>query len=665
MAPSSQVKTTSEQTWLFLFIPALLYYIYSCNNSNDRYNIVPSSYSNYDDETTGETASTSILSKLQLSQPYRVVASSLKLAGSDVTTSEIEPLFRLASSTDNNDDVDRKWQLAYPLEAVIGLQPHQFHPPSSGPNRNYFFTASVWVHDEELGRGYLLLSDSLHSGTVWRWEVGGGPITIGRSLYLKDSGCRSRIWANCPLSKPGGGIRTVTHATDGDGTEGNEQELQQRDKDDSTSDTTTNGLLGSAGITVQSPKDSNHFQSGSLIVVERGERRIVRMETDGARTPLVLQVPALFVTDLDQEDSTATERLNDPGLLLYTPFGDLIFTDRRKMEDVTDSDNHAENDCSSGSGTGVAGLYRMNEVVNIPPLSFQSSRDAHAWTRVEENGSTDGAIHTDGPPLEAGTGAGRAIEILYNDGLESITGLALGTDMSTIFISGRKSIMIDDGEVETGVSVAECRMSKQYVIVKSSLDDDDDDDDDDDKVEVEDEEDDVILTTNQLHKDNEEADQHKEQQEKIKGRIPGLLDSKSTLFYDMTHFFTTDNIDSDDVGPAVVADKSGNVYATFPGGVAIIGSNGELLATVPFTTGTTATIHINDDNREKKSSNKESKSKDGMAVIVPNSITFGHDGYLYITSKDALMRMRVKSLPVDIPTDLIVPPKKKSHMYSA
>jgi len=669
MAPSLHVKTNSEQTWLFLFIPALLYYIYSCNNPNDTYNNAPPTSScNSNDATTCSSTSsgrTGILSSLQLSQSYRVVASSVKLAGGDVRLSEIEPFFRLASLVDNKDDENhREWSLTYPLEAVIGLQPHPLHRPTTAPSSSspsdlsnqegdpkHFFTSSVWVHDEELGRGYLLLSDSLHSGTVWRWEVGGGPITIGRSLYLKDSGCRSRIWADCPLPRP----------------------LPRPGGDDSTPSTPTTVRLGSAGITIQSPKDSDHFQSGSLIVVEKGEKRIVRMELDGARTPLVLQVPPLFLSDeeKEEEEATTTEqpesrtttnastgttatttRLNDPGLLLYTPFGDLIFTDRKTICTTDDDDDDDDSCGSTGGAVVIAGVYRMSEVVNIPPLSFQSSRKAHEWTHVEEDTAATmaaaasagdgGTVNRD---TEAGVGAGAGIEILYNDGLESVTGLTLGSDLNTVFIAGRKAIVTDgDGDGGGG----ECRRTRQYIIVKSSLDDEEED------------EEDPIITKNQSHKGDKAAEQ---EQRKTKQRVPGLLDTKSTLFYDMTHLFSYDNDNGDnDVGPAVVVDKSGNVYATFPGGVAIIDSNAELLATIPFDAETTSTHLRNDGGEEKK---ENDKGDTGTAVIVPNSITFGHDGYLYITSKDALMRMRVKSLPMETPTNMIVPPKKKVHMYTA
>ena len=36
--------------------------------------------------------------------------------------------------------------------------------------------ATAWKHDEELGRGYLLLSTSHQHGLIWQWETGGGPI---------------------------------------------------------------------------------------------------------------------------------------------------------------------------------------------------------------------------------------------------------------------------------------------------------------------------------------------------------------------------------------------------------------------------------------------------------------------------------------------------------
>ena len=124
--------------------------------------------------------------------------------------------------------------------------------------------ASVWKHDSELGRGYLLLSQSRDGGRLWRWERGGGPIPIGKTLAMDPSGCRSK--AVCGHVDGSGGLAV---------------DFSQHD----------------------------HYREGSLVVAEWGEGRVVRLEdATGARTPLVIQGPV--------------ER---PTSMLYTPFGDLLF----------------------------------------------------------------------------------------------------------------------------------------------------------------------------------------------------------------------------------------------------------------------------------------------------------------------------------------------------
>ena len=320
-------------------------------------------------------------------------------ARTDVTRSEIESFFHLSTTigrttstpttegtTTSHDDDSLEWRLAYPLEAVIGLTTSSSSSSSSFSRQAMVkqrFAGSTWVHDDELGRGYLLLSDSSSSGMVWRWEVGGGPITIGRSLFLKDSGCRSGLWADCSSSSFGSSFSP--------------------NNSDPSLPNVSHWLLGSGGITVQPSRETSHFHSGRIVVAERGERRIVRMEEDGARTPLVIRVPSLFrpTSNVLEEETEGREgnettttmvRLNDPGgVLMYTPFGDLLFTDRRTRSfDDDDDDDDSKGTVSSvcSTKTMVAGLYRLREAVNIPSIDFKSSRIAHEWDDVSAAGET-------------------------------------------------------------------------------------------------------------------------------------------------------------------------------------------------------------------------------------------------------------------------------------
>lgn len=177
--------------------------------------------------------------------------------------------------------------------------------------------ASCWQHDSELGRGFLLLSTAGHAGRIWRWETGGGPIAIGRTLCVHDSGCRSEHFLNC----------------------------------------SSIDMAGSGGIAIDS-SGKDHFQEGSLMVAEWGEGRIVRLEENGARTPLVIQVP----DPCSNESTSATRRVHQPFSLLYTPFGDLLVLEQY--------------DCGDA-------LVRLKQATHVEPLdSLQTSRKAHSWTSL-------------------------------------------------------------------------------------------------------------------------------------------------------------------------------------------------------------------------------------------------------------------------------------------
>lgn len=184
---------------------------------------------------------------------------------------------------------------------------------------------TIWKHDEDLGRGFLLLSQSAHGGRIWRWEVGGGPIAIGKTLHMDPSGCRSKHhpWRNCS---------TVDHG-------------------------------GSGGLAIDF--GSKHTSAeGRLVLAEWGEQRIVRMEESGARTPLILQVPSLCSTDETQQSQ---RRIYQSNSLLYTTYGDLIVADY----DV---------DCQQ------AALYYLDNAMSIPPLeSTWESRLAHEWNTTQNH----------------------------------------------------------------------------------------------------------------------------------------------------------------------------------------------------------------------------------------------------------------------------------------
>lgn len=67
----------------------------------------------------------------------------------------------------------------------------------------------LWINNDENGNGYLLFSDTIKN-QIWKWEDGHGLFTIGKSLYLLNSGCRNNLtW--CEMIKESGsnGLRSL------------------------------------------------------------------------------------------------------------------------------------------------------------------------------------------------------------------------------------------------------------------------------------------------------------------------------------------------------------------------------------------------------------------------------------------------------------------------
>ena len=111
---TSSVSISPKQTWLTVFLPALLYYtIYS-------------------------PSTTPILSYLNLQPSYTSL------------------------NTTINRQKGAKHEIFY--------EGSNFETVIEDDFASFF--DMVWVEDAELGRGYLLLSDSASSGKVWRFETG-------------------------------------------------------------------------------------------------------------------------------------------------------------------------------------------------------------------------------------------------------------------------------------------------------------------------------------------------------------------------------------------------------------------------------------------------------------------------------------------------------------
>lgn len=356
------------------------------------------------------------------SKPYQISASSVSVMGNN-NEEAIKSIFYVAK---HQKDSATSLELAHnhQLEVVLSSPPDlycdeettdkcntdanreeckkQSNNEQSIPFLSHLIS-TTWVHDEDLGRGYLLLADGGRSGRIWRWEVGGGPITIGRSLHMERSGCRSGLWVGgegatamrdgtCPDNIFSGSVSSSCSKT----------ALEQK--------TSSPPLLGSASLAVELTRDAERSSIGkNIIVAEWGERRIVRVEGEtGARTPLVVLVPPPEQHDKVEIDGKGQEgegevaheewvRVQQPNHLTYTPFGDLLFSDNR--------DN-------------VGIVYRLKEAVHVQPISAEQSRDAHGWERsaiIEDQADQNN------------------IDILFqSDG--AVEGVALGSDYSMLYI---------------------------------------------------------------------------------------------------------------------------------------------------------------------------------------------------------------------------------------
>jgi hypothetical protein len=114
--------------------------------------------------------------------------------------------------------------------------------------------------------------------------------------------------------------------------------------------------------------------------------------------------------------------------------------------------------------------------------------------------------------------------------------------------------------------------------------------------------------------------------------------SDMQLFFDMSKFFPKRNIcRGEDTHIAMTIDNQGNVFASYPGGIAIIDNYGELLVTV-------------------KIGGINGKGSD--LDMLANALTIGNDGYLYMSTDTTLQRYKIKSKMLEYPTNLIVPKKK-------
>ena len=112
---------------------------------------------------------------------------------------------------------------------------------------------------------------------------------------------------------------------------------------------------------------------------------------------------------------------------------------------------------------GVPGIYRLREAVHVPPLPPHKSREAHDWTKM--------------PTLSAAmTTAPAATELLFQEHVQQIGGLALDANLTGIYVSAIVPTIRDDQE-----------QHQRHVLLRISLQEDDDETEKDDSIDDDDE----------------------------------------------------------------------------------------------------------------------------------------------------------------------------------
>ena len=557
-----------EYAWFIVFLTALTYFIITRGGNSNR---------------------GGLLSKF--SKPYDVVASSVAVGNNNKQENEklLRSIFYVANTQRQDDDDEQILTLEHNrrLEVILSSPPdiiESIHGEdecigSNDKDNNLsskqqpvpylsHLSSTTWVHDEELGRGYLLLADVGRSGRIWRWEVGGGPITIGRSLHMERSGCRSGLWVDYDDSGKVDGTNATLCP----------ENLFGKSSCPSTSTTTNHHppLLGSASLAVELTRNADRASAGQhIIVAEWGERRIVRVEGEsGARTPLVTLVPYQSSNGEEEHEQSQWRRVYRPNHLMYTPFGDLLFSDNFESDTM-----HLNNDNSSTMSNHHVGIvYRRKEAVHIPGIAVEQSRDAHGWksTTGEEDDVGDDNI-----------------DILFQT-TGVIEGMALGLDYSTLFILVTSQTNGHSGGTKT--------------VYKLSISAEDDDDEENDQ-------------------DNVEGDEN-----------------HATILYQMTSAGCKDNAGDarhDDMysssGSKLAVDEKGTLYLiACPSSLTLLSQeDGSVVGTLSL------------DHLQK------------TQTTTGTSVSFGEDGYLYITSPNELMRVKSRVGGMSLPTDMVVPPPLK------
>jgi len=131
----------------------------------------------------------------------------------------------------------------------------------------------LWMHDESASLNYLLYSDTILN-KIYRWEEGRGFFTVGKTIHLHSSGCKSNA-THCSAMYEAG----------------------------------SNGLIRVHPRLLPASASASH----DLLAAQHGERAIALLRENGTRS---------FIATHYQG-----RRFNSPNDMVYSPEGHLYFTD--------------------------------------------------------------------------------------------------------------------------------------------------------------------------------------------------------------------------------------------------------------------------------------------------------------------------------------------------
>lgn len=296
------------------------------------------------------------------------------------------------SSCHNKDASRNTFLLKYSMMNVDSVKSNVVNENVRGRN-SYLLPSKIidmeWVHDPAIGRGYLLYSVE---NRIWRWEKGGGPVAIGRTLHLDNAGCRSNLYQKC------------------------------YNRTSITSRIGNNMMVGAIAIQKERIMDSKPV----LSISEWGEGRIVRLESEsGARTPLIIEVPDVCSNQYKNREQNDTndsimspsminrrKRLSyNPERMIYTRNGDLLV--------VIPCASNDGNDISSG-----ASIVKLARATSIQPLrTLQMSRLAHSWSSM--------------PDLRLNTSVDTSFPEVWfqSESIQAINGIVSGLNHDSVVLS--------------------------------------------------------------------------------------------------------------------------------------------------------------------------------------------------------------------------------------